>query len=65
MNNKCIRCGNDLVIGQNFCNCCGLSITNMLNNTNINYNMNSNSNINSNTGKLIIGREKEFLWLCS
>ena len=50
MNNKCIRCGNDLAPNQNFCNCCGLPVTNMV----------SNTSINSNTGKLIISREKNF-----
>ena len=52
MNNKCIRCGNDLAPNQNFCNCCGLPVTNMVSNTNINS--------NSNTGKLIVSREKNF-----
>ena len=59
MNNKCQRCGNELVNGQNFCNGCGMPINNQ--------NMNNGYNVmNSSTGmgKLILSRQNK-IWGCA
>jgi len=45
MNNKCLRCGNMIMNGQNFCTGCGMPVNNIVSS-------------NPGVGKLILSREK-------